>query len=119
MKTLLMGALLFALSLSTGCQLVSAQAADKAAEGIEIYCNEPEGVRATIRAEVNAALPDGHDVRVTCPGDDPGDAVTAADVNLTPVAAVGSPVLRETAPDPGMEVKIFTSKPVSLMGVPT
>ena len=65
---LILFVLLIIASLS-GCAFV-APAADKIADGVRIYCQEPANSRAIVRDTINRELAaDGHSVRVTCAGD--------------------------------------------------
>ena len=56
-----------------GCTLFGQPIADKVADAIDSYCNEPLYARQVYRDAINDELADdGHRIEVTCAGD-PGD----------------------------------------------
>ena len=57
--------------MAQGCSLAQ-PVADRVADGIMVYCNEPYNARLVIRESVNQKLgARGHEIRVTCAGDPP------------------------------------------------
>lgn len=82
-------ALLIGIS-SSACALLGDPVAEKVAEAIDRYCEEPLGARELYRATINAELADeGHSLVVTCAGD-PDPEVTSTSIDVSPGAEVTS-----------------------------
>ena len=65
----------------TGCGIFG-QAAEKIADGVEVYCEQPYVYRSEFRNTINAQLVGtGHEVHVHCMGD-PRPEVTATGGNI-------------------------------------
>lgn len=72
MKKLLLITLTAIVSLSAGCSILGQPVAEKVAEAIDKYCEEPQSARGVYREHVNAELAlEGHSIAVTCNGDLP------------------------------------------------
>ena len=60
-------------ALASGCSLLGQPIAEKVADVVDTYCDEPLSARQVYRETVNAELAaEGHSIEVTCAGD-PGD----------------------------------------------
>ena len=57
---------------TSGCELLGAPIAEKVADVVDEYCQEPQFAREVYRSTVNAQLAaDGHSIAVSCAGDLP------------------------------------------------
>lgn len=66
--------------LISGCAIFD-QAADKIADGVQVYCEQPYVYRSDFRNTINAQLGGtGHSVHVHCAGD-PADDISSAPVS--------------------------------------
>ena len=62
--------LLFVVVVAVGCSVIGAPIAERIANGVDKYCEEPYAYRADYRNTINAQLTDsGHEVHVHCAGD--------------------------------------------------
>lgn len=60
--------------LISGCSVFGEPVAEKVAEAVDRYCEEPFNARQVVRETVNAQLQEqGHEVSVTCAGDPAGE----------------------------------------------
>lgn len=67
MKNLL---ILAAISIVSACSLIGEPIAEKVADVVDKYCEEPASARSVYRETVNAELAgEGHAIEVTCSGD--------------------------------------------------
>ena len=65
--------LLVLAALASGCAFLGQPIADKVADAIDSYCNEPLNARQVYRDAINDELADdGHRIEVTCAGDPGG-----------------------------------------------
>lgn len=62
----------FSLVALPGCSLLGDPIADKVADAVDRYCEEPQGARDLYRATINEELAsEGHTIAVVCNGDTP------------------------------------------------